>query len=131
MSPPARSSIGLSYPDLAALAKLGLVKIDDGDFAAIGNALVDDINKHGGVDGRQLQLFTAKYSVLDHTEQLAACTQLTQDDKVFMILGGFIGDNNLCAIQQYTTGRDLRVRRGVQPDHVGQGAGAVHDLRGE
>jgi hypothetical protein len=95
--------IGLSYPDLGELAKIGLIKIDDGDYTAIGKALVDDINKHGGVDGRQLQLYTTKYSVLGNTAQLAACTQLTQDDKVFMILGGFIGDNNLCAIQQYST----------------------------
>jgi Periplasmic binding protein len=96
--------IGVTYPDLAALNKLGLIKIDDGDFAGISKALVDDINKHGGVGGRQLQLFTAKYSVLGNTEQLAVCTQMTQDNKVFMILGGFIGDNNLCPIQQYKTG---------------------------
>ena len=88
-------NIGLSYPDLAALAKTGLVKIDNGDYEGMGTALVDDINKHGGVGGRQLKLFFGKYSVLDPTAQLAACSKLTQDDKVFMILGGFIGDNNL------------------------------------
>ena len=97
-------NIGLSYPDLAALAKTGLVKIDNGDYEGMGTALVDDINKHGGVGGRQLKLFFGKYSVLDPTAQLAACSKLTQDDKVFMILGGFIGDNNLCATQQHSTG---------------------------
>ena len=104
--------IGLSYPDLAALAKAGYINIDNGDYPSIAKSLVDDINAHGGVDGRKLQLFLAKYSVIGNTDQLAACTQLTQDDKVFMILGGFIGDNNLCPIQQYST-----------PEIFGYGAG--------
>jgi hypothetical protein len=95
--------IGLSYPDLAALAKTGLIKVDNGDYAKIGQVLVDDINSTGGVSGRKLQLFTAPYSVLQATAQTAACTKLTEDNKVFMILGGFIGDNNLCAIQQHET----------------------------
>jgi hypothetical protein len=104
--------IGLSYPDLAALAKAGYINIDNGDYPSIAKALVDDINAHGGVDGRKLELFLGKYSVIGNTDQLAACTKLTQDDQVFMILGGFIGDNNLCAIQQYST-----------PEIFGYGAG--------
>jgi hypothetical protein len=95
--------IGLTYPDLAALAKTGLLKVDNGDYEAIAKVLVDDINAHGGVDGRKLELSTAKYSVLTNTEQLAGCTKLTEDVGVFAILGGFLGDNNLCALQQHKT----------------------------
>jgi Periplasmic binding protein len=95
--------LGLSYPDLEALAKQGLIKVDNGDYAKIGQVLVDDINKNGGVNGRKIELAIAKYSVLEPSAQTAACTQLTEDDKVFLILGGFIAENNLCAIQQHAT----------------------------
>ncbi len=95
--------IGLSFPDLEALAKTGLIKVDNGDYEAVGKALVDDINKQGGINGRKLELSIGKYGVLAATDQLAACTKLTEDDQVFAILGGFIADNNLCAIQQHST----------------------------
>jgi hypothetical protein len=95
--------IGLSFPDLEALAKTGLIKVDNGDYAAMAKALVDDVNAQGGVNGRKLELSLGKYGVLGAAEQLAACTKLTEDDKVFAILGGFIGDNNLCATQQHST----------------------------
>jgi hypothetical protein len=95
--------IGFSYPDLAALAKTGIIKVDSGPFDQVMKVLVNDVNKHGGVDGRKLDLFLTKYDVLGNTAQLAGCTQLTEDDKVFIVLGGFIGANNLCVTQQHAT----------------------------
>ncbi|HWS48403.1 MAG TPA: ABC transporter substrate-binding protein [Acidimicrobiia bacterium] len=95
--------IGFSYIDLEALAKTGIIKIDHGPYEQIINALVDDINAHGGVNGRKLVLFTAKYSPIGNTEQLAACAKLTEDDQVFAVLNGFLGDNNLCVVQQHAT----------------------------
>jgi hypothetical protein len=96
--------LGYSYPDLDALAKTGLIKVSRGPEEAIVKALVDDVNANGGIDGRKLEVSFAKYSVLGANDQLASCAKLTEDDKVFMILGGYIGDNNLCAIQQHKTG---------------------------
>jgi ABC-type branched-subunit amino acid transport system substrate-binding protein len=95
--------IGFTHPDFALLAKTGLIKLDPGPYEEMMQALVDDVNAHGGVNGRKLQLFNAKYSVLTASDQLAACTKMTEDDQVFAILGGFIADDNLCAIQQHAT----------------------------
>lgn len=95
--------IGFSYPDLAALAKTGVIKVDNGPYDKVIKALVDDVNERGGINGRKLEPFTAKYDVLSNTPQITACTQLTEDDKVFAVLGGFIGDNNLCVTQQHAT----------------------------
>jgi ABC-type branched-subunit amino acid transport system substrate-binding protein len=95
--------IGFTHPDFAALAKTGLITLDPGPYDEMMQALVNDVNASGGVNGRTLNLINAKYSVIGATEQLATCTKLTEDDKVFMILGGFIADNNLCAIQQHAT----------------------------
>jgi hypothetical protein len=96
--------LGYSYPDLDALARMGVLKVGRGPEEAIVKALVDDINAKGGVNGRKLEVAFGKYGVLGSTEQLASCTKLTEDEKVFMILGGYVGDNNLCAVQQHKTG---------------------------
>jgi hypothetical protein len=100
---PTTIKIGFSYPDLAALAKTGLIKIDNGPYGPMMQALVNDVNKHGGVDGRKLALSLASFDVLGATAQTAACTKLTEDDKVFVVLGGFLADNNLCITQQHAT----------------------------
>jgi hypothetical protein len=95
--------IGFSYIDLVALAKSGVIRLDHGPEEQIITALVNDVNAHGGVNGRKLELSIAKYSPIGNTEQLAACTQLTEDDKVFAVLVGFLNNNNLCVVQQHQT----------------------------
>ena len=95
--------VGFSYIDLATLAKSGIIKVDHGPYEQIAKVLVDDINARGGINGRKLVLVTAKYSPIGNEEQLAACTKLTQDDKVFAVLDGLLGDNNLCITQQHST----------------------------
>ena len=95
--------IGFSYPDLALLAKTGLLNIDNGPYEPIIKSIVDDVNKGGGINGRKLVLTTAPYNVLGTTAQVASCTKLTEDDQVFAVIGGFVGDNNLCVTQQHST----------------------------
>src|SRR6476659_4156078 len=87
-------NVGFSYIDLETLAKSGIIKISHGPYEQIITALVDDVNKAGGINGRKLKLFTAKYSPIGNTEQLAACTQLTEDDEVFVVRNGLLNDNN-------------------------------------
>src|SRR5690242_17404592 len=96
-------SIGFAYPDLDALAKTGFVRVSHGPYDPIVRALVADINKHGGVLGRKLKVFPEKYSVLGNAEQTAVCTKLTEDDKVFAVVGALVGTNNECITQQHKT----------------------------
>jgi ABC-type branched-subunit amino acid transport system substrate-binding protein len=100
---PTSIKIGFSYIDLEALAKSGIIKIDHGPYEQIIQALVDDVNARGGINGRKLELVTAKYSPIGNDAQLAACTKLTEDDKVFAVLNGLLADNNLCITQQHST----------------------------
>jgi hypothetical protein len=95
--------IGFSYIDLETLAESGIIRIDHGPYEAIIQALVDDVNANGGINGRMLELHTAKYSPIGNTEQLAACTKLTEDDEVFVVLNGLLNVNNLCIVQQHET----------------------------
>jgi hypothetical protein len=95
--------VGFAYIDLETLAKSGIIKVDHGPYADIMKALVDDVNANGGVNGRKIELVTAKYSPIGNTEQLAACTKLTEDEKVFVVLNGLLDSNNLCITQQHAT----------------------------
>ena len=48
-------SVGVPYVNFAALKSLG-VTINDGSFPDAYNAIVNDMNAHGGVDGRKIDL---------------------------------------------------------------------------
>jgi ABC-type branched-subunit amino acid transport system substrate-binding protein len=95
--------IGYAYIDLETLAESGIIKLDNGPYDEIVKVLVDDINARGGVNGRKLEVVTAKYSPIGDADQLAACTKLTEDEKVFAVLGGLLQQNNLCIVQQHGT----------------------------
>jgi ABC-type branched-subunit amino acid transport system substrate-binding protein len=96
--------IGFTYPDLAALAATGLIKADDGPYDKMMQALVDDVNTNGGVDGRKLVLAAQGFSVTDPVKSLATCSKMTEDDKVFAVLGVFSDSAAaLCVVQQHAT----------------------------
>ncbi len=96
-------TVGFSYVDLETLAESGIIKISHGPYEDVVNALVDDINANGGINGRRLEVVFAKYSPIGNEEQLAACTKLTEDEAVFAVLGGLLGTNNQCLVQQHET----------------------------
>jgi branched-chain amino acid transport system substrate-binding protein len=95
--------IGFTYIDLEALAESGVIRLDHGPYEDVIRALVDDVNANGGINGRQLELVTAKYSPIGNEGQLAACTQLTEDEEVFAVLNGLLNENNLCIVEQHST----------------------------
>ena len=45
--------IGIPYIDLSAIRKFGIT-LDQGDYPDAYNAIIADLNAHGGVDGRKL-----------------------------------------------------------------------------
>jgi hypothetical protein len=96
--------IAFTYPDLESLAKSGFVKVSDGSYPDVIKALVDDINANGGIDGRKLEVFPEKYSVFGTSGMLATCTKVTEDENVFMVLGGFVANSaNLCVAREHAT----------------------------
>ena len=49
-------NVGVPYVDLAALKSLG-INIDQGSYPDAYNALISNINAHGGINGRKIKLF--------------------------------------------------------------------------
>ncbi len=57
-----------------------------GDIEKVINAYVAYQNKHGGLNGRTIVPFFRVVDPVDNSDQLQACTELTQDQKVFAVI---------------------------------------------
>ncbi|MDA8046480.1 MAG: ABC transporter substrate-binding protein [Actinomycetota bacterium] len=91
--------VGVTYVDFSAIRNV--VNIDQGDFRTSYQALVDDINAKGGIDGRKIQLYFAPVNPIGTAPAAQACTQLTEDDHVFVVLGFFNGTDPLCYLDTH------------------------------
>ncbi len=103
----------------ASTIKVGILILDDvclkpfvdntrGDEKKIAQAEIDDINANGGVLGRKIVPDYKKYCPIPgrQPDPLTLCTQLTDDDQVFAVLGVFIdfsGDGQKCLTHDKST----------------------------
>lgn len=92
-------SIGITYVDLAALRDV--LNIDHGDYEAVYNALIDDVNARGGINGRRVEAMIAPVGPTNQASADAACVQLTEDEELFLVLGFFLADNVLCYVETH------------------------------
>jgi hypothetical protein len=73
-------------------AQFGVAAQVTGDPIAMGNAIANWVNTHGGVAGRQIKLVTATSPLIatstpqDQNDQ-AACAKFTEDNHVFAVVG--------------------------------------------
>ena len=80
--------VGIPYIDFSAIRQFG-VTLDQGNFPDAYNAIIADLNAHGGVDGRKLVPYLLAVSPVGTAPGVAACTQLAGDDKVFVAIAPF------------------------------------------
>jgi len=93
--------IGVTYPDLDAIRDV--TDISHGDYKATYNAVIDDLNKKGGIDGRKLVPVFAPINPIGTAPAQEACLKLTEDQKVFATVGFFYFDAPLCYVSQHDT----------------------------
>jgi len=95
-------TIGVLYPDLDAVRQF--VDLDHGNYEDAYNAIINDINSRGGVNGRTIIPDFIAVSPLGTDPSAAACTKLTEDDEVFAVLGNQLdGDAPLCYVETHNT----------------------------
>ncbi|HBU04309.1 MAG TPA: hypothetical protein DEA70_07465 [Acidimicrobiaceae bacterium] len=83
--------VGVSLLDFELLVELGLSPSGWGDQAAVWEALVDDLNARGGINGRMVDITSEFYSPIDAADAERVCSVLHQDNETFANLGGFLG----------------------------------------
>ena len=94
--------IGVTYVDTASLVASGL-NYDLGEHEAVYDALFDQINAEGGINGRQLEPVYAPIDPTSPAPAEEACVQLTEDDDVFLITGFFLTDAVSCPVSTHET----------------------------
>jgi ABC-type branched-subunit amino acid transport system substrate-binding protein len=90
-------TIGFSYTENGTAGNEAIgAAISQGDELNEAKAVRDDINAHGGVAGRKLEIVFHAYSnqTADSgsVQDEAACQDYTQDHKVFAVAGGGLSD---------------------------------------
>lgn len=91
--------VGVTYPDVAAIRSV--INVDPGDYKVAYTALFDQINKHGGINGRKIVPVFAAVNPLGTAGAATACTKLTEDEKVFAVLGFFQQPDTACYVQTH------------------------------
>lgn len=96
--------VGVLVPDLGPLSDAGYSAFV-GDIEEHWRTYFDDLNARGGVLGRKVVPVFVVYDALSKDEMRAACTRLTQDEKVFAAFNaaGFYSDPILCLTEQNQT----------------------------
>jgi ABC-type branched-subunit amino acid transport system substrate-binding protein len=101
----------------ATSIKVGFVNIDYtcikqfvsynfGNQPAIDQVFIDDLNAHGGILGRKIEPVYKSICPIGNAQSLAVCTSLTEDQKVFAVMGLLYdtsGDADLCVSRDHQT----------------------------
>lgn len=94
-------NLGVTYVDLSKLG--ATVGIDFGDWQKIYEAVIADLNKKGGINGRKVKASFAPVEPLGTVPAQEACVKLTEDEHVFAVTGFFLLDAPLCYVDQHAT----------------------------
>jgi ABC-type branched-subunit amino acid transport system substrate-binding protein len=94
--------LGVVLIDYSAIASY--VDFTRGDQKQAYQVFIDDVNKHGGIQGRKIVPSYQQYVSIGSTGPTKACTALTEDSKVFATVGVLYdptGASQLCFAKQH------------------------------
>ena len=66
-------------------------------------ALIKAINSSGGINGRMIKADYVAVNPIGSDSSTAACTQLTEDDKVFAVIGFLQNNDSTCYTNLHPT----------------------------
>ena len=93
--------VGVTYVDLDALGDIAT--LDHGDYVGAYQALFDQINEEGGINGRMIEPVIVGVNPVGTAPAEAACVELTQDEEVFAVMGFLSGEAVLCPVETNQT----------------------------
>lgn len=94
--------VGITVPDFEALQSAGLPNFQGSNEIAF-QAFIDSINAAGGIHGRMIEPVYVPFDFLNPATQDKACTALTEDEEVFIVLYGLLAESNLCLTELHDT----------------------------
>ncbi|MFJ3799021.1 ABC transporter substrate-binding protein [Streptomyces sp. NPDC090088] len=93
--------IGVVYPDFSSVKQY--LHIDHGDYRATYGALIKKLNDSGGINGRKIIPVYGAINVTSPSAAQETCVKLTQDEKVFAVIGTLSTNEPLCYVQNNRT----------------------------
>jgi ABC-type branched-subunit amino acid transport system substrate-binding protein len=93
--------VGITYADVSAIRNI--INVDPGDYQVAYTTLFDQINAHGGINGRKVVPVFAAVDPLGPAGAANACTRLTEDDQVFAVVGYFLPADTTCYVDTHRT----------------------------
>lgn len=69
----------------------------------IAEALAEQINAAGGINGRNVEVVVRKFLPVGSESSETACRELIEDEQVYAVLGSFLGDAGLCVTETHAT----------------------------
>ncbi len=98
---PTSIKLGITYLDTSAIKDI--VNIDPGNFQVAYTALIDQINAKGGINGRKIVPVFQPIDPIGTAPAATACSTLTEDDKVFAVVGFFQAADTACYLETHNT----------------------------
>jgi hypothetical protein len=95
--------VGVALVDFKEIEPFTDLIRTDAEQQQIYSAYINNINAHGGINGRKIIPYYKFYSPLGTASIVALCTSFAQDDNVFAVVGSFIdfsGDAQTCIANQ-------------------------------
>ena len=89
--------VGIPYVDLAAVRQFGIT-LNQGSFPDAYDAVIANLNASGGINGRRIVPYLVAVNPVGTGPALTACTQLSEDDSVFVAINPQQAD---CFLQQH------------------------------
>lgn len=82
---------------------LELFGVDLGVFSVpnLYEAMTDEVNLAGGINGRTVSAHISSFLPVGPADSERVCTELMEDEKVFMVIGQFLEDNALCITETH------------------------------
>jgi hypothetical protein len=93
--------VGVMFLDLSQAGPI--LGINQGDYQAAYTAAFDTVNEAGGINGRTLEPVFTPIVPASADQGTAACTALTDDDSVFVVLGNYVDENAPCIVTTHET----------------------------
>ncbi len=93
---PTSIKLGITYLDASAIKNI--VNIDPGNYQVAYTALIRQINAKGGINGRKIVPVFEPIDPIGTASAATACTALTEDDKVFAVIGFFQPADTACYV---------------------------------
>ncbi len=95
--------VGIVYPDLSSVKALTGLRFNSGSYEDAFNAVIDQLNTKGGINGRTIVPVYAPVTPIGTAPATHACTQLTEDDGVFVVISTYIVLSPICYIETHHT----------------------------